>query len=109
MDIEKWKLQSRKGLIELLLLNLINQKKSIYGLEIIEFLAEAGLDLSEGTLYPLLTRLTKEGTLKPKWVTENTSGHPRKYYELTAAGKNALHSMNDHWQQMIVVFDSVKG
>lgn len=97
MDIEKWKSQLRKGLIEFALMNFISQKKRVYGLEIIEGLAGHGILITEGTLYPLLSRLTKEQVLAPKWETENVSGHPRKYYEVTETGKKVLKLMNEHW------------
>lgn len=108
MDLEKWKSQLRKGIIEYGLLNFIQAKKSVYGLEIIEGLASHGLVISEGTLYPMLNRLTKEKVLIPKWQTENVSGHPRKYYQLTAKGQKILLSMDEQWKDLNHCFASLK-
>lgn len=108
MDLEKWQSQLRKGTIEYGLLQLVASRKSVYGLEIIEGLSNHGLVISEGTLYPILNRLTKEKVLAPKWQTENVSGHPRKYYQLTSLGKKILNDMDEQWQQLNDCFASLK-
>ena len=87
--LEKWEVQLRKGSLELAVLAVIGSR-SRYGLEIMNELAErGGLDLPEGTLYPLLNRLRHAGWLDAEWV-ESGGGHPRKYYRVTSKGRRQL-------------------
>ena len=68
-----------------------------YGLEIIRHLdGERDLALPEGTIYPLLLRLTRDGVLEAEWRA--TEPHPRKYYRLTARGRRRLKEMCDEWR-----------
>ena len=107
MDLEKWQSQLRKGVIEYGILLFIRAHKRAYGLEIIEGLASHGLLITEGTLYPLLSRLTREDLLAPKWETENLSGHPRKYYELTKRGQKVVDIMSEQWGNLSRTFTSL--
>ncbi len=78
-----------------------------YGLEIMEELAEAGgLDLAEGTLYPLLNRLKHAGWLEAEWV-ESNGGHPRKYYRVTAQGRRQLIGRARAWARFSVSMDAL--
>jgi PadR family transcriptional regulator PadR len=88
-DHEQWAIQLRKGTLELCMLALLaNQER--YGYEIARGLTEtAGLAVSEGTIYPLLSRLQREGLIGSDW-RESPAGPPRKYYSLTPAGHKAL-------------------
>jgi len=99
MNLANWRSQIRKGLIEFCLLNIIDQKEQAYGLELIEGLIIARLEVSEGTLYPLLSRLVRDKYLLPKWETPKT-GHPRKYYRLSALGKKTLDEMKLEWDKL---------
>lgn len=99
-DIENWKTQVRKGYLELCLLSLIQSRGRLYGFEMLEILAKAGLPLKEGTLYPLLNRMTQEDTLSAAWETESLKGHPRKFYSLTKEGKKLLHEMQAEFGRM---------
>src|SRR5271157_5193807 len=83
---DKWEVQLRKGSLELAILAALWGGR-LYGLEILRHL-ESGSDLvvAEGTIYPLLTRLRTLGLVESEWV-ESDSGHPRKYYSLTVAGR----------------------
>jgi PadR family transcriptional regulator len=68
-----------------------------YGLEIIKHLdEERDLALPQGTIYPLLARLTRDGLLEAEW--RPTEPHPRKYYTLTTRGRRALTAMCDEWR-----------
>lgn len=68
-----------------------------YGLDIIRHLDHArDVALPEGTIYPLLSRLTKDGLLEAEWRA--TEPHPRKYYRLTGAGRRRLKTMCDEWR-----------
>jgi PadR family transcriptional regulator PadR len=68
-----------------------------YGFELVQRLAEIeGLVTSEGTLYPLLGRLRREGVVQTTW-RESPSGPPRRYYQLTATGRSVLTAFTDEW------------
>jgi PadR family transcriptional regulator PadR len=93
---DKWEIQLRKGSLELAILAALWGGR-LYGLEILRHL-ESGSDLvvAEGTVYPLLTRLRALGLVESEWV-ESDSGHPRKYYSLTAAGRERALEMGRTW------------
>jgi len=80
MDTEthqKWQAQLRKGYLELCVLLVLRQKQSSYGLEMLQLLNSSGLEINEGTLYPLLNRMSKNGWLESHWEPPAESGHPR--------------------------------
>ena|SRR5579864_5386011 len=93
---DKWEVQLRKGCLELAVLAALWDKK-LYGLEILRRLEDdSDLIVSEGTVYPLLSRLKAVGLLRSEWV-ESDVGHPRKYYALTAAGRLRTLEMSQVW------------
>jgi PadR family transcriptional regulator, regulatory protein PadR len=92
------KAQMRKGILEFCILLLIS-KKALYASDILEKLKEADLLVVEGTLYPLLSRLKNAGLLSYEW-RESKSGPPRKYYELTKSGKEALKELVKTWDSL---------
>ncbi len=95
---EKWEVQLRKGCLELAILSSLWGGR-LYGLEILRVLESgSGLVVSEGTVYPLLSRLKSLGIVQSEWV-ESDSGHPRKYYKLTAAGRARAIEMARVWAQ----------
>ena len=94
---DKWEVQIRKGSLELAILACLVAGK-LYGLEILRKLAEAGLVVPEGTVYPLLSRLKSEGLLDSQWV-EAEAGHPRKYYRLTSGGRRKAAQMAKFWDE----------
>lgn len=97
---ESRRTQMYKGVLELALMSLL-QDGAQYGLRILDQLREeAGLDLSEGTLYPLLHRLEKAGLIKAEWRHEDGASHPRKYYGLTEAGTVELNDQRKVWLDM---------
>jgi PadR family transcriptional regulator, regulatory protein PadR len=89
--------QMRKGAIEYCVLALLRHDER-YGFELIRDLSTADLVTSEGTIYPLLSRLRKDGLVETTW-RESTQGPPRRYYRLTAQGKASLESFISQWQQ----------
>jgi len=91
MTIENWHEQLRRGTLELAVLLAVTRTPR-YGLEILRHLAVTHLNLPEGTIYPLLTRLEHEGLLSAEWVS-GQGPRPRKYYRLTAAGRARLKTM----------------
>lgn len=95
---EKWEIQLRKGSLELAILASLWDGR-LYGLEILRHLeSNSDLVVVEGTVYPLLSRLRALGLLKSEWV-ESDSGHPRKYYQLTAAGRQRALEMARVWAE----------
>lgn len=96
--IENIRSQMRKGMLEFCVLLLLRQRDA-YASEMIERLKAARLIVVEGTLYPLLTRLKKDGLLGYRWE-ESTQGPPRKYYKLTPMGEEFLADLTLAWQDM---------
>jgi PadR family transcriptional regulator PadR len=85
-DLGNWEAQIRKGWLDVAILVSLWRGR-LYGLEIIRELESASdLIVAEGTVYPVLARLRKDGLLEAEWE-EGNCGHPRKYYELTSAGR----------------------
>lgn len=94
-----WTTQLRKGLLELAILNAVGERP-VYGYEIVRQLS--GLDsiaISEGTIYPILSRLKTEGYVE-SFLEESPDGPARKYYRLTGKGREELRRMNRHWRQI---------
>lgn len=97
MNLEKWQSQIRKGTLEFIIL-LVLQKSEYYGYELIKKIKQSlDLETSEGTIYPILTRLKKDELLATRWEHPE-SGMPRKYYQITAKGLKALEVMKKEWQ-----------
>lgn len=95
---QHWEAQLRKGCLEMAILASLWQSR-LYGLEILRALLEKSeLEVAEGTLYPILSRLKSEGLLASEWV-EAEAGHPRKYYWLTAPGRRRAREMAGAWNE----------
>ena len=104
---DNWSTQLRKGMLELCILNAI-KGTSLYGYDIVRKLRNIeGLVISEGTIYPILSRLKREGFVQTT-IKESTEGPPRKYYELTAKGKKILNEMNGYWQDIKTGTDALR-
>jgi len=86
----------RKGLLEFLILKIVSADK-VYVADMLERLARTDFATQEGTLYPLLSRMRRDGLLDYEWQ-ESDAGPPRKYYRLTAAGRALLAELNDYWK-----------
>jgi PadR family transcriptional regulator len=104
---DKWEVQIRKGSLELAILGCLAGGK-LYGLEILRKLAEGGLVVPEGTVYPLLSRLKSEGLLDSQWV-EAEAGHPRKYYRLTPSGRRRAVQMAKFWDEFSSSLEKLLG
>src|ERR1700721_2462452 len=93
---DKWEVQLRKGCLELAILAALWDGK-LYGLEILRRRkSDSDLIVSEGTIYPLLSRLKALGLVRSEWV-ESDAGHPRKYYALTPTGRDRAREMATIW------------
>jgi PadR family transcriptional regulator PadR len=98
---EKWEIQLRKGSLELAILAALWEGR-LYGLEILRHLeSNSDLIVVEGTVYPLLNRLRTLGLVESEWV-ESDFGHPRKYYRLTAGGRQRALEMTRIWVRFSV-------
>lgn len=98
MNTENTKAQMRKGILEFCILSLINERE-MYVSDLIDELKKGKLDVVEGTLYPLLTRLKNGEFLSYRWE-ESTGGPPRKYYQLTEKGKLFLAELLNTWNEL---------
>jgi PadR family transcriptional regulator, regulatory protein PadR len=97
MDVgENWPTQLRKGVLELCILNIIGRNR-MYGYDIVRQLRDLdALVVSEGTIYPILSRLKRDGLVRTT-LEESSEGPARKYYELTGRGEQILGDMNAYW------------
>ena len=86
----------RKGLLEFLILRIVASDK-VYVADILDRLSDTEFATQEGTLYPLLSKMRREGLVDYEWQ-ESDAGPPRKYYELTAKGKAQLGELNEYWK-----------
>jgi PadR family transcriptional regulator PadR len=104
MTMENWQEQLRRGGLDLAILSTVAPEPR-YGFEIIRHLKEStDLVVAEGTIYPILGRLTREGLLSARWNASEGS-HPRKYYQLTASGRRVLDDMTGHWREFTKKID----
>ena len=87
--------QFKKGVLELCVLSLLT-KKDYYGYELVEKISRT-ISISEGTIYPLLRRLQKEGYLKT-YFQESKEGPSRKYYQLTKKGREKEKELREEWK-----------
>jgi PadR family transcriptional regulator PadR len=98
MSLDAWREQLRRGGLEMAILLSLSRGRR-YGLEIIRHLEETtDLVVTEGTIYPMLARLSGDGFLEARWDPTEAS-HPRKYYHLTDRGQRRLQEMVEHWRE----------
>lgn len=98
MNIENTASQMRKGVLEFCILSVIKQGEA-YPSDIIEKMKAANLNILEGTLYPLLTRLKNAEFLTYRWI-ESNSGPPRKYFSLTEKGAAFYKELEATWNEL---------
>ena len=106
MKINNAKAQMRKGVLEYCILLVLSQEP-LYAINILQDLKEAKMIVVEGTLYPLLTRLKNDKLLTYRWE-ESTQGPPRKYYELTEAGRKFLNELEGSWSELVEAVGKVR-
>jgi PadR family transcriptional regulator PadR len=103
--------QLARGEFGLLLLALV-ARREMYGYEILSELrnsTEGAIDLPEGTVYPALRRLERDGILAGRWVDSGTGAPRRRYYALTAKGEAALATGRSDWRRFRIAADAVLG
>jgi PadR family transcriptional regulator PadR len=106
-DVNAWKSQLKKGTLELAVLLLLKNERR-YGLQLVEVLNELQLEISEGSIYPLLSRLRAEKKVETEWVDDGV-GHAHKFYRLTDTGKKILKGMLTEWRRYGKAFDELIG
>lgn len=98
-DAANWVSQSRKGLLDMVLLGLLLREER-YGYELVRSAQELlQQKVVEGTVYPLLTRLSRDGLVTASWRV-GESAQPRKYYAITEEGRDAFRSMSAAWSEL---------
>ena len=96
-QMDKWQLQLRKGVLVYMVLSLLNRQE-MYGYSLISSLSEKmSASMAEGTIYPLLNRMVRNGNISFEWRIME-SGPARKYYQITDSGNELLSGMHSHWQ-----------
>jgi len=103
---EAVQVQLKKGVLELCVLALLSRQDS-YAYEIASRLAE-GIDMGEGTIYPLMRRMQTDG-LVDTYLVESSSGPPRKYYKLTEAGKQSFTAQKAEWAAFSRAVEAILG
>ena len=88
----------RKGLLEFLILRIVAADK-VYVADMLQRLNGTEFATQEGTLYPLLSKMRRNGLVDYEWQ-ESGAGPPRKYYRLTTKGKSQLNELNDYWKDI---------
>jgi len=97
MDVEKWKSQLRKGAAELAVLSILD-RAPMSGIQLLDHVKTySEIGLSDGTLYPLLKRLERDGRIKGAWQLPESGGRPTKTYTILKDGKVALGAMRQTW------------
>lgn len=105
--MKSWVTQLRKGLIEFCVINVLSNSES-YGYEIVAQLkALEVMDVTESTVYPVLSRLKNDGYLKVRSKPSN-SGPPRRYFSLTQIGQQRLEQMNTYWDLLNESIDTFR-
>ncbi|MGI2201851.1 PadR family transcriptional regulator [Shewanella baltica] len=95
-QLVKMRLELRRGVLVLAVLGLL--KQAHYGYSLRKQLQEGGIDIDEGTLYPLVRRLADQGLLDSEW--RQAEGRERRYYQLSSLGAELLSQLADEWQQL---------
>lgn len=103
-----WATQLRKGIVELMVLQLVDTRQ-LYGYAIVRELKERGeLAAGEGTVYPILRRLEADGLVATEWSDQGPAG-PRKYYSITPQGHAFLDRAWAEWRQIADALEDVRG
>ena len=102
-SLENGILELRRGVMVLAVLSQLDREQ--YGYSLIKSLAEAGLEIDQGTLYPLLRRLEGQGLLQSAWRVE--ADRPRRYYVLSDEGRTLLPRLKEEWTAIVSMMDKL--
>lgn len=98
-QFDNLRMELRRGVVVLAVLSQMGEAR--YGYDLIRQLGESGLDVEEGTLYPLLRRLEKQGLLESEWDVGES--RPRKYYRISPLGRKVLAVLSEEWNRTVEV------
>lgn len=105
---DNWTVQLRKGILEFCVLTMIAAEREAYGYELVRQLVnEPGLDASEGSIYPLLSRMRKQGLIVSR-LEESERGPARKYYRLSSSGKARALAMQSYYDDLTAAVSSIR-
>lgn len=90
-------LELRRGVIVMAVLSQLNEEQ--YGYSLLKLLSDQGLEVDQGTLYPLLRRLENQGLLQSVWKLEEA--RPRRYYVISNAGREMLPRLKEEWTKIV--------
>jgi len=108
VNLHNWQTQLRKGLLDIVVLNLL-QHGQRHGYEMLQALKQMqGLTIREGNIYPILARLQTDG-LVTSHSEASLNGPRRRYFKLTKLGRNILADMNTRWDQITESINNIKG
>ena len=96
--------QFKKGVLELIVLKSVIHQ-DMYGYELVEEVSKV-VDVNEGTIYPLLKRLTNEHYFET-YLKESTEGPPRKYYHITDLGREKIRAFSEEWKEVLAIYQFV--
>lgn len=100
---EKLTQELRRGVLVLATLSQLDQAK--YGYALIDELSKYGLEIDQGTLYPLLRRLEEQGLLESEWNVEGS--RPRRYYQISSMGEQLLQVLTVDWQELVEIMEGI--
>lgn len=107
MNLQNWQTQLRKGLLELVILNLLSSSAR-HGYEMVQKLKQIeGLKIREGNIYPILARLKTDKMIESE-SQASPDGPPRKYFRLTELGSQNLEQMNGHWDMISYSIEHIR-
>lgn len=101
--LENTTLELRRGLIALAVLSQLEEEQ--YGYSLLKLLSERGLDVDQGTLYPLLRRLETQGLLQSVWKLEEA--RPRRYYVISPEGRQLLPQLKAEWESIVAMMGNM--
>ncbi len=103
--LENTILELRRGVIVLAVLNQLGDEQ--YGYALLKRFSDLGLEIDQGTLYPLLRRLETQGLLQSSWRVE--SDRPRRYYQISPAGRDTFEQLKAEWKNLVSLLDGMLG
>lgn len=101
--VDKLTLELRRGVIVLAVLSQLEEEQ--YGYSLIQRLEGKGLQVEQGTLYPLLRRLERDGLLDSEWRVDGS--RPRRYYRLNQDGRTVLEALGGEWSRLVDVLEGL--
>jgi len=104
-ELSKLQLELRRGIVVLAVLSQLGTPQ--YGYSLVQRLADLGMEIEEGTLYPLLRRLPSQGLLESDW--ELSESRPRKYYRISPAGRAVYDALVADWNETVEVMAGILG